>query len=224
MAGDLKVPQRPRPTIPVPGAWREVEFAGLEPVLTHGEAGLLLGLSDHAAYRLERSAIQKLKSLAQRLNLRSPEMLDELNEDDLRLVCSEIAGSASDIEENPYTAKTGWYPLTSVKEISCTLLESVDLVLAFSFLRRSVGVVVRAPVLEDVSKCRPFGLGGVVDSLVRYRTQVYYRATTPGGQPRDFGLPGESTAIIDYLEDTDAAGPYAVPILKAVIRKPSQRP
>ena len=175
----------------------------LEPHISLDEAGILLGMSDHAAWKLERSAWDKIMSWAATTGARCYDSF-------MRIEGPSETGEGS-YGDSAYETEEGWVPITQVSSGLPPNHDAIDLALAFMFLKRSVGALYR-PSITQVAD----GRLGYVEAVVRWRNRHLLRTSRRVARAiaRD-EMP--TVACVSYVDGTDRQGPYSVPLLSGVL-------
>ena len=176
--------------------------------MTIDDVAILLGMSDHTACKLEHSALGKLRAFAGRVGLTPSGGLDAI---------PPVRGDGP-IDDAPTSGD--WQRLSAERAVAKARGSVIDLPLAFTFLRRSLGRLAISPVYF-ASPDQPFRPAGEADAVVRVGSEVYFRAPGLRGMVGTGAL--RSEAVVDYVHGRDEEGAYSVPVLLAIVVRRGER-
>lgn len=190
---------------------------GLRHFVSIDEAAILLGISDNIACQLEHSALDKLRRWAKAARIDPRQGLGEVTDAAMAQAWSAVGMASPALAADPYSPLRNWWPLSGVMAVNQPCAAPAELSISFMLLRRSLGSVAKAPLIDPHR-------GGVdriplVESIVRHRDMLLFRATSLPARCKsgDGDAAAKAYAVIEYLNDRDENGDFAVPMLLAVI-------
>jgi len=192
--------------IPATASWSCALGPAPEPWLSHGQAGLLLGISDHAAFKLARSAIEKLTEIGLSQSGGTNGVAGTMTE-----------GAAHVPQDQPIWATEGWLRITDARYFVEPRYECLDWVLSYAFLRPKIPRRLR-PRAVDIRPCGQRRKSNEIIAVARFGKDAFYRPKMKISLSGTSSSPEPSSiALLDVVEGEDDGNTYCVPLLRAIL-------
>ena len=181
--------------------------------MTLEEVGALLGISDNCVMRAERSAVERLRRLAQAMRVSN---------------ASEVIGSDDSVIDNAvnrvrancceYTAKYSWFELFGARSLNGGSSDVRDAIVAYNLLCMGRSSRFKVPLFACPSAQHHHEQVGHVESFAMVGNRGMFWSRSWKSWLKRHGMPTVNAVVILESETgSDTAGFFEVPVIAAVL-------
>lgn len=181
--------------------------------MTLEEVGALLGISDNCVMRTERSAVERLRRLAQAMRVSS---------------ASEVIGSDDSVIETAvncvrancceYTAKYSWFELVGARSLNGGSSDVREAIVAYNLLCMGRSSRFKVPLFVSRSAQHHHEQIGDVESFTMVGTRGMFWSRSWKSWLKSHDMPVVNAVLILESETgSDTAGFFEVPVIAAVL-------